>query len=106
MFKRYNHFKMLLLSDSYLQGDPRLKVNVPNERAYTGSYLWITVTILLPITLYLHCFMLWWYCDFEGKGRDLNCNCKRKFLSEHIMGWVCSLQGLFCNKTQGSNARQ
>ena len=28
-----------------------------------------------------------------------------KFLSKHIVGWVCSLQGLFCNKTQGSNAR-
>ena len=27
------------------QGHPRLKVSIPNERAYTGSYLWIIVFI-------------------------------------------------------------
>ena len=28
-----------------------LKVNMPNERAYTGSYQWIIVNVYLPNTL-------------------------------------------------------
>ena len=68
--KKYNHFQTILyVMATFKGGHPSLKVNMPNERAHTGSYRWIITTICHTLSALIK---LWCYCDLEGQGHDLN----------------------------------